>query len=67
MCETEDWREATDEDGFPVCNEDRANDLFTSRYGVVYACTLTDGLGWGWRQISDPPSGEAHEPPADAR
>jgi hypothetical protein len=55
-----DWRTGTDDEGFPVCNEDREGDLYTDEYGVTYACTLVDGLGWSWKHL-----GRAHEPPTE--
>lgn len=44
-----DWRGERDNEGFPVCNEDRDGDLFTdAEYGVVYVCQFVEGLGWSW-------------------
>lgn len=43
------WRNARDDEGFPVCNEDRAGQTFTDEYHVTYVCTLIEGLGWVWR------------------
>ena len=45
------WREQRDDEGFPVCNEDRDGDLYTDEFEVTYVCTLVDGLGWAWRTV----------------
>lgn len=46
-----DWRNESDDEMFPVCNEDREHDLYTDEYGVTYACELIEGLGWGWKAV----------------
>ena len=46
------WREALDDELFPVCNEDRNGDLHTDEYDQTYVCTFIEGLGWSWKNIT---------------
>ena len=48
---TTDWRESRDDEGFPVCNEDRDGDLYRDEFDVTYVCEFIDGLGWAWRAL----------------
>lgn len=49
------WRDERDDEGFPVCNEDRAGQTFTDEHGVTYTCRLIEGLGWVWKNETAPP------------
>ena len=49
----QNWRENLDEDGFPVPNEDRDGDLFTTPEGGVFYCTFVEGLGWCWKTLGN--------------
>lgn len=56
MNKDKNWRNERDDEGFPLCNEDRDGDLFTDDNDVTYVCRLIPGLGWSWTNIK---SGEA--------
>jgi hypothetical protein len=42
------WRDEHDDEGFPVCNEDREGEAYIDEYGAAYVCQFVPGLGWVW-------------------
>jgi len=53
-----DWRNERDDEGFPVCNEEREFDLYTDEFDVTYACRFVKGLGWSWVPLGYMPKEE---------